>query len=176
MTEQLQPQHQLAATNLCEPRSQMLKDVYAAIVNDYDKSLRAVQKLLHDKRLTPLQRGTTLHRRHATFSFSYQCSWHRGTQSSSSALALLPSVFACVHVSVRSIVGLLSRVQPTHPTVSAFAMLARSVASAALLCSAVCAVPVSAVYTSHSFSLSRVHAHVAEDYKSKAVETRDNSI
>ena len=127
MTEQLQPQHQLAATNLCEPRSQMLKDVYAAIVNDYDKSLRAVQKLLHDKRLTPLQRGTTLHRRHATFSFSYQCSWHRGTQSSS-ALALLPSVFACVHVSVRSIVGLLSRVQPTHPTVSAFAVLARSVA------------------------------------------------
>ncbi len=114
MTEQLQPQHQLAATNLCEPRSQMLKDVYAAIVNDYDKSLRAVQKLLHDKRLTPLQRGTTLHRRHATFSFSYQCSWHRGTQSSSSALALLPSVFACVHVSVRSIAGLLSRVQPTH--------------------------------------------------------------
>ncbi len=120
-----------------------------------------------------------------TFSFNYQCSWHRGTQSSSSALALLPCVFAGVHVSVRSIVGLLSRVQPTHPTVSAFAMLARSVAFCpspqgfrphSFLCSAVCAVPVSAVYTSHSFSLSRVHAHVAEDYKSKAVETRDNSI
>ena len=45
MTEQLQPQHQLAATKLCETRSQMLKDVYAAVVNDDDKSLKAVQKL-----------------------------------------------------------------------------------------------------------------------------------
>ena len=45
VTEQLQPQHQLAATKLCEPRSQMLKDVYAAVVNDDDKSLKAVQKL-----------------------------------------------------------------------------------------------------------------------------------
>ena len=58
---------------------------------------------------------------------SPQSSWHRGT-SSFSALALLPCVLACVHVSVRSIVGLLSRVQPTHPTVSAFTVLARSVA------------------------------------------------
>ena len=115
----------------------------------------------------------------------YQRSWDRGTQSSSSALALLPSVFACVHVSVRSIVGLLSRVQPTHPTVSAFAVLARSVAFSpspqgfrphSFLCSAVCAVTVSAVYRSHLFSNSRVHAHVAEDYESKAVETRDKSI
>ena len=58
---------------------------------------------------------------------SSQCSRHRGT-SSFSALALLPCVLACVHVSVRSIVSLPSRVQPTHPTVSAFAVLARSVA------------------------------------------------
>ncbi len=163
MTEQLQPQHQLAATKLCEPRSQMLKDVYAAVVNDDDKSLKAVQKLPIN---TTAERDYSAQETcHLLLQLPIFMSRHRGT-SSCFVLALLPCVLASVHVSL----------------VSAFAVLARSVAFSppqgfrplSFLRSAVCAVPISAVYTSHSFSLSGVHARAC-CRGLVAAETRDNS-
>ena len=164
MTEQLQPQHQLAATKLCEPRSQMLKDLYAAVVNDDDKSLKAVQKLPIN---TTAERDYSAQETcHLLLQLPIFMSWHRGT-SLSFVLALLPCVLASVHVSL----------------VSAFAVLARSVAFSpspqgfrplSFLRSAVCDVPMSAVYTSHSFSLSGVHARAC-CRGLVAVETRDNS-
>ena len=51
----------------------MLKDVYAAaaVNDDDDKSLKAVQKLLIN---TTAERDYTLHRRHATFSSMFRAS------------------------------------------------------------------------------------------------------
>ena len=62
---------------------------------------------------------------------SYQCSWHRGT--SSFALALLPCVLACVHV---SLVSVLARSVAFSPSPQKFRPLS-------FLCSVVCAVPMS---------------------------------
>ena len=80
VTEQLQSQHQLAATKLCEPRSQMLKDVYAAVVNDDDKSLKAVQKLPIN---TTAERDYSAQETcHLLLQLPMFMSRHRGTSSS----------------------------------------------------------------------------------------------
>ena len=125
----------------------MLKDVYAAVVNDDDKSLKAVQKLPIN---TTAERDYSAQETcHLLLQLPMFMSRHRGT-SSSFVLALLPCVLASVHVNLVSAFAVLARSLAFSPSPQGFRPLS-------YLCSAVCAVPMSAVYTSHSFSLSGVH-------------------